>query len=1291
MGQTAKLSKKRICKKNLFCLILIGTIVTGFSETAWAAWCGTLFTQPTPPPTSPPPVSPDPNPPTLYEPGCPCDVCPSNCKGSPLFVGAGNYYFSVTDLNIPTRGFELSVTRNYDTIRPVDGLFGNGWTSNITMRLYYSNYLYQAPSTYIKEAVLMMPSGRMYRFKENADGVTYTSPIGSYDTVVRNGDGTFDLTRAHSRTKYHFRTDGGLESVKDDYNNPINYSYDGNGRLTQISDGTGSGRYINVIYGADGRIINLQDSATRSVVYQYDTDGYLTRVTDAAGRNTDYSYVQSRFAKLLTRVTDHWGRIITDVTYDTVGRTATYTEAGEKYTYTYNYLSNPLQTSKTNLAGGLYIFGFNQQGQITSNKKGAVPAVTTTYYADGSPDLITDEVSVKTKYTYNANGTVATITRNYQGTGAVRYDYSYDTNFPEKVTVIVPKNPSTGVRDPNWQEWRYDYNPPNSTAAGALWHVYRVRDDGTTIDTMATYTYNAAGQVLSATDASGAVTNYDYNSTTGDLISVTYPLNSDSGTRPIYQYGRDSLGRVTTVTDALGHITTYTYDSIRRITTVTLPKPSVSFPEDFITTYTYDNYDSVAQSVYTMQTDPNGRITTQWFDQFGQMLKSRDALGKDTNFVYTKGLLQSITDANGNQTSYTYNNVRQLTRTTFPDATTENYTYKNDGLLNTTLERKSVQFQNFYDAFKRLTSTGWEGGSRNFTYTGQKLTQASYFFGTGSDTQTFGYDSAYRVNSHVQPSRGTITYTYDVNDRVATYSVSGGGPTTTYTYYADGSLRTITWSPVINNFTYTYTLNGQYDLITFPNWQTRDYTYDDQGRLTQIANIHPTANNLATYSYGYDLNNDGGGYTMKGQRTSMTASVPFQNFINNQTNYFYDDNYQLKKVVYPNVQPFSAEIAEWTYDDIGNRTQSILNGTPTAYTYIKNGGNPNNGQRLQSDGVNTYAYDLNGNNTTRTGFTFTWYKTNLLTGISGTPAISYRYDYDGRRFRRTVGSTNYDYIYDGRNLIGQRMTGVQDFVFGPGIDEPLATKIGSNIYYYSVDGLGSVALLTDTNGAVQNSYVYDAWGVSRSQSGSLANPFTYTSREANEAGMLYYRARYHNPTIGRFVTEDPMMFNGGINFYTYVENKSILFTDPFGLKCCPKNLKVGCTPSYSRNSNNSAIAVIAVEICAESDHPEDCEFEQWRNLMRYESREEKPKNATPGWTFDLLDPSIVSISANKICMIDLPGWASLRDSSTPAVLSILFRTRVQDKTDHSQYLEANWGFTISCSDPAGCGFATACR
>jgi hypothetical protein len=100
---------------------------------------------------------------------------------------------------------------------------------------------------------------------------------------------------------------------------------------------------------------------------------------------------------------------------------------------------------------------------------------------------------------------------------------------------------------------------------------------------------------------------------------------------------------------------------------------------------------------------------------------------------------------------------------------------------------------------------------------------------------------------------------------------------------------------------------------------------------------------------------------MHGQRSSMNATVPAQSFNNHQSKYYYDANYQLNRADYPNVAPFNAEIDSWTYDAIGNRLTNTVNGNTANYTYFKNGSNPLNGQRLQSDGNNTYAYDNNGN------------------------------------------------------------------------------------------------------------------------------------------------------------------------------------------------------------------------------------------------------------------------------------------------------------------------------------------
>ncbi len=110
-------------------------------------------------------------------------------------------------------------------------------------------------------------------------------------------------------------------------------------------------------------------------------------------------------------------------------------------------------------------------------------------------------------------------------------------------------------------------------------------------------------------------------------------------------------------------------------------------------------------------------------------------------------------------------------------------------------------------------------------------------------------------------------------------------------------------------------------------------------------------------------------------------------------------------------------------------------------------------------------------------------------------------------------------------------------------------------YYYLADGLGSIVDLTEETEAVVESYEYDSFGKitikdaagSTLQASGVGNFYTYTSREYDsETGLYFYRARYYDPTIGRFISADPIGFNGGGNFYGYVGGNPILLIDPFG-------------------------------------------------------------------------------------------------------------------------------------------------
>src|SRR5262249_19632267 len=118
---------------------------------------------------------------------------------------------------------------------------------------------------------------------------------------------------------------------------------------------------------------------------------------------------------------------------------------------------------------------------------------------------------------------------------------------------------------------------------------------------------------------------------------------------------------------------------------------------------------------------------------------------------------------------------------------------------------------------------------------------------------------------------------------------------------------------------------------------------------------------------------------------------------------------------------------------------------------------------------------------------------------------------------------------------------------GPNIDEPLAMLRAGATSYYNADGLGSITSLANGTGSLTQAYTFDSFGKQTASSGSLTNPFQYTARESDsETGLYYYRGRYYDQTTGRFLSEDPIGFRGGIDFYPYTRNSPVTFNDPTG-------------------------------------------------------------------------------------------------------------------------------------------------
>ena len=1066
----------------------------------------------------------------------------NSCTGSPNYVASGTYTTSATDLVVPTSGPTIAISRNYLSTPGPDGVVGPGWTSSLDARVYLAPYL-SGGIRLGTEANVVLPSGLRYKFRLNPVTGHFDSLPGRRDDLVRNADGTFDLfLERGSGAVYRFDKHGLLVSETDEYGNVVAWERDAQGRVSRIADSSGTGRWLAVGWTSGGKVHTLTDSASRTVIYDYDAQGRLAGVTDPAGRRTQHDYRRGRDSTaLLTRVSDPWGRALTDVSYDSVDRTASYTEQGTSYTYTY---ADSTHSSKADDAGRTTSFTFDPASGVITTRTSADDAFSKVVDSEGRPVHVADAEGVVTEYSYDDEGHVLTVTRNAGQTGTVRYDYAYDPTFPDKVASVTPKSPATNALDPAWQGWRYEYHPTGSTRPGGLKTVYRVANDGTTADAVSRYEYDAQGRVTRQTTAGGAQTDYGYDNL-GNLQTVTGPAGSTG--RPVTIYEHDALGRVTDVTDPLGKVTHYTYDALGRVLTVTLPPTG---GRTFTTTYTYDHYDGATGFLYTEITDPNGRLTRLGYDADGRLRRSVDASGGATLYGYTGKHLTTITDPNGNVTTYGYDAGGRLASTAFPDGGQETYTYWNDGLLRTKTDRRGTVVTYTYDAFKRLLTKSYStGGTVTYAYDGQKLLTVTDTTVTPAETHSFGYDNRYRLSSAAQAGRGTLGYTYTADDRVETLTLPSG-PTATHAYYTDGSLHTLQWSPVSGAFTWDYTARGQYDTLTFPNGQIRDYAYDDQGRLTSLTNALGAAT-LAGYAYGYDVDPQTGQPTLLGQRTSQTATLPAQGLAAAVTRYGYDPLYQLTRAEYPSAAPFNSEVHTWSYDSIGNRTTQGIGASVQTYTYLKAPGNPLNGQKLQGDGVDAMTYDPAGNLATRQGpagnFIFGYDPENRLKTITGAETATYTYDYQGRRTSKTVGGVTTTYLYDGLNLVSETTGGQTTyFLNGPGIDEPLAMSKSGAVSYFSVDGLGSVVATNDPTGTVTHSVAFDAWGNVKAETGTRGHPFTYTGRETGEAGFHFYRARFYQPGVGRFSQEDPLALPPSMTRYAYAINDPANFYDPNG-------------------------------------------------------------------------------------------------------------------------------------------------
>jgi RHS repeat-associated protein len=250
---------------------------------------------------------------------------------------------------------------------------------------------------------------------------------------------------------------------------------------------------------------------------------------------------------------------------------------------------------------------------------------------------------------------------------------------------------------------------------------------------------------------------------------------------------------------------------------------------------------------------------------------------------------------------------------------------------------------------------------------------------------------------------------------------------------------------------------------------------------------------------------------------------------------------------------------EKTHQRIFSRNRTIAVGATWAKW-------PGTHQVSRREGARTalgIALDANGNTLSDpSGKSYSWDFENRLTQAvvpgTGGGTTTFKYDPFGRRIYKSSPNFTGIFVYDNDNLIETvNASGavLASYTQTRNTDEPLAELRSGGASFYEADGLGSITSLSSSAGLIANTYTYDSFGNVTNFTGTLSNPFRYTAREFDSETSLYYnRARYYDPTAGRFISQDPSGYKAGMNVYRYARNNPALFVDPSGL--CEINFKI---------------------------------------------------------------------------------------------------------------------------------------
>ena len=893
--------------------------------------------------------------------------------------------------------------------------------------------------------------------------------------------------------------------------------------------------------GSNAKIMYLKSITDRNdnaltISYVSGTnDSYRIDKVSDGNRSLQFSYLSG--TDLVSEVRDPLNRTISFAYFDNkqTGRKQlqSFTDAeGNKTTYEYADLTKAGTSkllSKIQLPKGNYIeneYDANRRLKKTVSGISGVP--TTQMNVSVNADYNNSNVSTSSKVDVLRNGQMATYNYIYNENNALTQmtgqeglylNSSYgNSDHPELPTAI--SNNSTTVSDVQYDS---KGNMTSITVSG----------DGTLTTTM---TYNSRNDIESITDPNGNVTRYSYDSK-GNLTEVSAP----EGVTAKITVG--SKGLPQSVRNAMDVVTNFEYNSYGNLTKTTLPALGLSSSAA---------YDSASR--LTSVTNAKNQTTKFEYDKNDLLKQETDAMNHTTRYDYdANSNLERITNAKGGVTTLTYDNATDwLTAVSFGGATKQ-YSYNEDGTLNSFTKPDGTVLNCSYDALGRMTSDGVN------SYSYDNNMRLSSVSGNGKSI-SFGYDGFGRITSTNGDGHNN-SYQYDKNGNCIRMDCSDYS--TMYEYDGLNRLTLVAVGTGNGSIEYSYRKDSQLSYVTYPNGMRTDYSYDAVGRLTGKKTTLSNGSVVAEYSFTLDK---------LGNIIEQTAKEPYE--------------------------------------------KMMLANEETSYTY-------NNANRITNAGDISFSFDENGNATKRGGEEYAWDKQDRLTNAAGT-AITY----DPLGLIASYGDITFttDPLGMG-NVLSDSKSGAQ-YVYGNGLE---ARILNGKFSYYVTDCRGSVVAIVDQDGNITHKYQYDEFGKVTQKEEADYNPFQYVGKYGvmclNDH-LYYMRARHYDPTIGRFLSEDPIW---STNLYPYADNNPIMGIDPKGLYTQKEIDEVrngaykGCRYYNSGNAQNlkNCYNFIDNEIANVYGTPTDNfqeQDEEWDIIPKVENKVENNESA-----IDLVKESIIII------------------------------------------------------------------